>query len=328
MTSFYKDGDELFEVMRGASERLYTQAFFMMDENFLLDRKRALRLLARMKQENKSWALYVFSSAHAIKRYTMRELVELGISWIWLGLESARASYAKLKGSDTRALVQELRSHGIKTLGSTIIGLDHHTPGNIGAEIEEAVAHDADFHQFMLYTPVPGTPLYRRVQEEGRLLDGDLADIHGQHQFNFAHAAITPEQSKTFLDSAFRLDYETNGPSLFRICRTTLEGWKRYRNDADERVRRRFEWEARRLKHAYAGMLCAMSRKLSATNQALAERIDAVRHEIERECGLSTKLVGRALGPFLAWSAGREERRLANGLTLEPPTILERHNWA
>lgn len=328
MTSFYKDGDELFEVMRGASERLGTPAFFMMDENFLLDRKRALRLLERIKQEDKSWALYVFSSANAIARYSMRELVELGISWIWLGLESARASYAKLKGADTRALVQQLRSHGIKTLGSTIIGLDHHTPENIGQEIEEAVAHDADFHQFMLYTPVPGTPLYRRIQDEGRLLDTDLADIHGQHRFNFAHSAITPEQSKVFLDAAFRRDYERNGPSLFRICRTTLEGWKRYRNDPDARVRRRFEWEARRLKHAYSGMLWAMSRKLAATNRAVADRIDAVRREIEQERGLSTKLVGRALGPFLAWSAGKEERRLANGMTLEPPTILERHNWA
>ncbi|HUD64711.1 MAG TPA: hypothetical protein VMQ17_09040 [Candidatus Sulfotelmatobacter sp.] len=45
--------------------------------------------------------------------------------------------------------------------------LHHHTPDNIMAENERAVSHDTDFHQFMLYTPVPGTPLYQQMAEEG-----------------------------------------------------------------------------------------------------------------------------------------------------------------
>ena len=75
----------------------------------------------------------------------------------------------------------QLRENGIRTLGSTIVGLEHHTPENIRDEIEYAVEHNTDFHQFMLYTPVPGTPLYYQMKEEGRMLDDvDLADIHGQ----------------------------------------------------------------------------------------------------------------------------------------------------
>ena len=115
-------------------------------------------------------------------------------------------------------------------LGSTIVGLEHHTPENIREEIEHAVAHRTDFHQFMLYTPVPGTPLYHEMSEQGRMLDDvDLADIHGQHKFNFQHAAISREDSKRFLDWAFQRDFERNGPSLYRICRTTLQGWRRYK---------------------------------------------------------------------------------------------------
>lgn len=97
----------------------------------------------------------------------MQELVELGVSWLWMGLESPQAGYSKLQGSDTRQLTRELREHGIRVQGSTIIGLEHHTPDNIISEIEHAVSHDTDFHQFMLYTPVPGTPLYRQMAEEG-----------------------------------------------------------------------------------------------------------------------------------------------------------------
>ncbi len=29
-------------------------------------------------------------------KYTMEELVQLGVSWIWLGLESPKSTYAKL----------------------------------------------------------------------------------------------------------------------------------------------------------------------------------------------------------------------------------------
>jgi hypothetical protein len=327
MVSFYKKGADLFEVMREAEARLGTPAFFMMDENFLLDRRRAMELLDLMKRESKSWALYVFSSANALGRYTMRELVELGISWVWMGLESAHSRYSKLKGVDTKRLTQELRSHGIKTLGSTIVGLEHHTRDNIELEIEQAAQHDTDFHQFMLYTPIPGTPLYRQIEQEGRLLDVDLADTHGQYQFNFEHRAISAPESKKFLDWAFLRDYERNGPSLYRICRTTLEGWKRYRDDPDERVRRRFVWESRRLRDVYCAMLWAMERRLRAANQTISVRIGALRREVEQEFGIKTLLVGRLLGPVLAWTAGREEKRLAAGLSLEPPTIVERRNW-
>ena len=77
------------------------KSFFMMDENFLLHKRRAMELLDLMKAGHKAWSLYVFSSANAISQYTMRELVELGVSWIWMGLESPRSAYTKLNGADT-----------------------------------------------------------------------------------------------------------------------------------------------------------------------------------------------------------------------------------
>ncbi len=120
--SFYESGDELFEVMWGLEQALDARAFFVMDENFLLHRKRALRLLEMMREHGKAWALYVFSSANALRQYTDDELVGLGISWVWLGLEGEESAYAKLKGTDTRGLVRRLQALGIRVLGSTIVG--------------------------------------------------------------------------------------------------------------------------------------------------------------------------------------------------------------
>ena len=225
------------------------------------------------------------------------------------------------------ALFQELHEHGIKLLGSTIVGLEHHTPENLPEEIEHAVSHEADFHQFMLYTPVPGTPLYQEMEEQGRLLDVDLADIHGQHKFNFEHAAISRDDSKRFLDWAFRRDFQRNGPSLYRICRTTLTGWKRYRSDPDPRIRKRFEWEIRSLKTGYSSLLWAMERQLRRTNERMSRQIGELRKELGGEFGVLSRVVGGLLGPVVLWTSRREQKRLDAGRTYEPRSFVERRNW-
>jgi radical SAM superfamily enzyme YgiQ (UPF0313 family) len=327
VVTFYEDGAGLYRVMCQAEKQLGVQSFFLMDENFLLYRKRALELLECMKAGGKSWSLFVFSSANALAKYTSRELVELGITWVWLGLESAQSGYAKLNGTDTLALTRELREHGILVHGSSIIGMPHHTLENIGDEIEHAVAHDTDCHQFMLYTPMPGTPLYDEMESGGRLLDVDLADTHGQYKFNFTHPSISRDASKEFLDAAFRRDYLLNGPTLYRIIRTTAEGWRRYRRDPDPRVRARAERNGRTLTGGYGAALWTMERYLAEANRAVSERIRSLRLEIEHEMSGLRRLASRAAGRVLLWSARRDARRFPRGRPLEPPTFMERRNW-
>jgi radical SAM superfamily enzyme YgiQ (UPF0313 family) len=326
--NFYETGDELFDVMCRIESELKVHSFFVMDENFLLHRTRAMRLLERMKQAGKSWELSVFASANAIRKYTMLELVELGVSWVWMGLESPKSSYNKLQGTDIGQLTRELREHGIRVQGSTIIGLEHHTPDNIAEEIESAVGYETDFHQFMLYTPVPGTPLYQEMADQGRLLtDVDLADIHGQYKFNFRHGAISRDDSKRFLDWAFWRDFERNGPSLYRMCQTMLKGWQRYKDYPDPRVRERFTWQVKKIIGPYNAALWVMEREFKKVNRGVSEKIHKLRREVEKEFPVIARLTAVSLGPILLWSARREEKRLASGRTYEPPTFVERRNW-
>ncbi len=321
--NFYNTGAELFRVMVEIEAKLAVQSFFVMDENFLLQRHRALDLLRLMRQHDKSWAFYVFSSANAIAKYSMTELVDLGISWIWMGLESPHSGYTKLKGIETQTLTRELRAHGIRVLGSTIIGLEHHTAANLSGEIEYAVAHDTDFHQFMLYTPIPGTPLYTSMAAAGRLLPGDLADIHGQYKFNFQHPGLSRDESKLWLDRAFERDFERNGPSLYRIVRTTFAGWQRYRHHPDPRVRRRYAREGRQLRGMYPALLWAMERQLRKFNPRISASMRTLRRGIGSEFGWTAR-AATWLGPLLLWTSRREERRLACGWTYEPSPIVER----
>jgi radical SAM superfamily enzyme YgiQ (UPF0313 family) len=326
--NFYETGDELFDVMCRIESELKVNSFFVMDENFLLHRARAMRLLERMKQAGKSWEFSVFASANAIRKYTMLELVELGISWVWMGLESPHSAYSKLKGADIGQLTRELRKHGIRVQGSTIIGLEHHTPDNIAEEIESAVGYQTDFHQFMLYTPVPGTPLYQEMANQGRLLkDVDLADTHGQFKFNFQHSAISREDSKMFLDWAFWRDFERNGPSLYRMCQTMLQGWQRYKDYSDPRVRERFTRQAKKLGGVYNAALWVMEREFKKVNLSVSEQIQKLRRDVEKEFPVFARLTAVSLGPILLWTTRREANRLSSGRTYEPPTFVERRNW-
>jgi len=322
---FYETGDDLFEVMCDLERDMHVRSFFVMDENFLLHRRRALRLLSLMIEHEKPWSLKVFSSANVLRSYTMEQLVGLGISWVWMGLEGKDSRYTKLNGTDTHRLVRTLQAHGIRVLGSTIIGLEEHTPENIDAAIDHAVSHDTDFHQFMLYMPIPGTPLYAQHRAAGTLLDPrecPEADIHGQYKFNYRHAHIKDGQETEFLLRAFWRDFEVNGPSAVRLARTMLQGWQRYKGHPDRRIRTRFDWYRRGLATTYAGVLWA-ARHWYRGEPALAEKISRILEDIYREFGLKSRLAAPLVGRYVRFMMARENRRLCRGWTYEPPTFCQ-----
>jgi hypothetical protein len=238
---FYHTGDELFEMMAEMEHRMKVRSFFMMDENFLLHRRRALRLLELMEQHNKAWSLYVFSSANVLRSYTIDQLVGLGISWVWMGIEGENSRYTKLHGTDTLELVRQLQSHGIRVLGSTIIGLENHTPENIDRVIDRAVQHIARTSTSSCCTRrFPALRCTRNLTQQGRMKDEsefDPADIHGQFILNYRHPHLTDQQTAEFMMRAFDRDFLQNGPSTVRIVRTTLAGWQRYKNHPDPRIR-------------------------------------------------------------------------------------------
>ena len=325
--NFYETGDELFTVMCGIEAKLKISAFFVMDENFLLHRQRTLRLLELMRENNKSWALFVFSSARVLKSYTMEQLIRLGISWAWMGLEGEDSTYAKLSGIETREFVQELQSHGIRVLGSTIIGLENHTSDNIEQVIDYAISHDTVFHQFMLYTPVPGTPLYEQHQKDGTILDEEerpAADNHGQYRFNYRHEHIKDGKETEYLRSAFSRDFEKNGPSLARMIRTMLNGWKRYKNHPDPCIRKRLAWEIKYLKTTYAAAVWAMKRWYR-DDQRMHDMIGSLLSDIYKEFGWKTRIIAPLLGIYAHTTIRREQKRLADGWTYEPSIFYEKN---
>jgi radical SAM superfamily enzyme YgiQ (UPF0313 family) len=325
--NFYETGDELFHVMCQIEKEQGVSSFFMMDENFLFHRKRALRLLELIEANDKAWSLYVFSSANVLRSYTIDQLIRLGVSWVWMGIEGRNSQYSKLSGIDTFELVRELQANGIRVLGSTIIGLENHTPENIDEAIEYAAQHDTDFHQFMLYTPIPGTPLHAELTAKGVMKDEsefNVGDIHGQLIFNYRHPHIDDRQSAEFMVRAFDRDFELNGPSTVRVVRTTLAGWRRYKNHPDPRVRRRYAWEVRELATTFS-MVVGATKLYYRNNPAMYAKMSALLKELHAEFGWKSRVFSALGSRFLLWKIRKEEQRLTAGFSYEPETFYDRN---
>ena len=96
-----------------------------------------------------------------------------------------------------RRAVEVLRRHGLQTWAAFTIGHDEDTVESVRALVDFALAQKFTFAAFNTLTPYPGTPLYRRLQEEGRLLFGGLWWLHPDFRFNhatFVPARMTPRQ--------------------------------------------------------------------------------------------------------------------------------------
>jgi radical SAM superfamily enzyme YgiQ (UPF0313 family) len=254
----------------------------------------------------------------------MDQLMGLGIGFVWMGLEGEESAYDKLKGVDTLDLVQLLQSNGIRVLGSSILGLEEHRPEELEATIEYAVRHETVFHQFMLYTPIPGTPLHERHQREGSLLPEEqfpIADTHGQYRFNYRHPHFKNGEEGAFLLDAFRRDLEVNGPSLLRLIRVLLNGWQKNKLHS-QRVRKRLAWESAPLRSTYAGAVWAMKRHYDL-NPLLRERAARLLEDLYAEFGWRTRLTAPLIGRYAFRSLKKEEARLAAGLSYEPSSFCE-----
>jgi hypothetical protein len=222
--------------------------------------------------------------------------------------------------------VDRLQTHGIRVLGSSIIGLEDHRPETMDAVIDYAVGHETVFHQFMLYTPVAGTPLYEKLQGEGVIYpesEFPYADAHGQYRFNYRHPHIKEGKEAEYLLAAFQRDFAVNGPSLLRLIRVLLNGWQMYKNQPGP-VRDRYAWEVFPLRSTYAAAVWAM-RKWYRDDENIARKADDLLKDIYREFGWITRTIAPIIGRYAYLAMKKEEKRLVEGLTYEPDCFYEKN---
>ncbi len=284
---FLKTGRELYETCIRLGEELNTNDFFIMDENFLLQKDRAMELLDLMIRNNRTFNFSIFSSAEAITAFGVDNMLRLGINYVWIGVESKKNLFEKTKGIDVRALIEKLRSNGIFVLGSYILFLEHHDKETINEDIDFAISMNADFSQFMELGPLPQTALYLDYKEKG-LLREDLPyeEWHGQGKLWFRHPHFTPEEGEKALRDAFIREYRELGPSVLRVGETMIRGLASpYYKDGSAIMRKRYATAVKRCK-AYRFALTAI--KWLAPDKSMKEKAERIEKMFEAQLGTTT----------------------------------------
>jgi radical SAM superfamily enzyme YgiQ (UPF0313 family) len=233
-TPYLKTGQEIYDVCCEYEEKLGVTDFGVLDENFLKSKDRALELLDILERENRHFSFAIFSSAETLSSLgDLDILVRLGVTFIWIGVESKKEVYEKNKGVDFPHLFKELKRRGISVMASAILFLEEHDKETIWEDVKFACALNPDYLQFMQLGPIPGTALYQDYEQKGKLIaNASLQSQHGQKHIWFRHEHFTQEESDDFLKRAFRYDYQENGPSMIRATETSLQGYEYCLNHA------------------------------------------------------------------------------------------------
>jgi hypothetical protein len=242
---FLKTGKEVYDTMKDLGRDMPvgigigSKGFLILEEDFLLDKKRVLEMAEYTKKEVKVPLRFsCFGSAGAVKQYDPVTLAEMGLDTVWIGVESPQKYYHKMKDVDMKELFTSLHSHGIKTIGSMILGYDFHTPENIYEDIDYLISLSPTFNQYMMYTPLPGTPLYEKYKEENRILDLPWSHFNG-FEFTIRHPHFTPEEMKKVQDSAYVRASRVLGPSVMRLIEVYLQGYLNFKDSLNPMLKRR-----------------------------------------------------------------------------------------
>ncbi len=273
-TPFFRTGKEIYDVCVRIEKKLGVREFFILDENFLKSENRARELLHEMEKNGKAYSFSVFSSAEAVTGLGIDFLQRLGVSFLWIGVESKKEVYEKNKGIDFKVLIKGLRDHGISVLASGILFLEHHDRETIHDEIGFITDLNADLVQFMQIGPLPGTRLFKEYEKQGKLRkDIPYEEWHGQHQIWFTHPHFTREESAEALRLAFASEFEANGPSFLRMADTAIRGVMATRECKAGFMKLRHEQLVERAKEFYPTLDTLWSHAPNNRSRVLAEEV-------------------------------------------------------
>lgn len=301
--------------------------FVVLDEDFLLNRKRALELRDAVLAGGKAVSLFVFSSIRAISQYKVEEIMEMGIDGFWIGYEGAKSGYAKQQGRPAAEVLKEFRENGIIVLASMVVGFDYQNEEIIREELDGLLSLKPTLGQFLIYGPVPGTPFYEKVMKENRMEERLAKDpeLYYKTADGFSamvkHPTLPPEKIESLQRACFETDFQRLGPSIYRSLETWFLGYLKHRNSANPFLRLKAEKFAREVIKSYPVFLPGV---LLGPNRAVRSWIRDLEKNIHLELG-APSLARRSLSLVMLVAAFWTRFKLKFNLFQHPS--LTRHAY-
>ncbi|HBY64044.1 MAG TPA: B12-binding domain-containing radical SAM protein [Solibacterales bacterium] len=164
------------------------------------------------------------------------------------GAESLRDAHKpQNKAATYRERIRKLHDRGICVMAGFIAGFDGDTPESIAAMARQLFDAGVDVPFLSVLTPYPGTPAYRRLAEEGRILAGRGWEFYNGYNVAFQPRHMSPEQlleaHRALWREAFSLKYTflrvlrslgrlRLGAFLMCFTMNAFYCWKRLRGNA------------------------------------------------------------------------------------------------
>lgn len=164
-------------VLREIEEIRPSRVFFT-DDNIVADPKHSRELFSELRQFGMRWACQM--STQVSRSPDLIDLAaEAGCHETFLGIESL--STKALRGVDKQFnrvdqygdLLRRLADVGILAQVSLVFGFDEDRLDDLRRTIDTVLQWDANYLYVSLLTPLPGTPLYDRIESQGRLVVRD-----------------------------------------------------------------------------------------------------------------------------------------------------------
>ncbi len=160
---------------RARSEKGQIAVFFI-DDNFAINVKRTKSLLRDIIAAGAQLNWVAQISANLLRDEELVDLIAAsGGKWVFIGMESIDpANLADVKKGFNKpgeyaAVLERLAQRNVFAITSFIFGMDNDTPGAAERTLQQIRTWPPGLPIFGLLTPLPATPLYKRLEVAGRL---------------------------------------------------------------------------------------------------------------------------------------------------------------
>ncbi len=243
-----RTGSSLYDSMERYDREAGVRDFVIYEEDFFLYRKQIRDFVAASAARPTLFSYACYSTIKALSQFEIEDLVDSGLSHVWIGVEAINSPFNKSSGRPIKELFDELQHYGVTTTGSIIAGLDDHKRDNLWAEFEHLASLFPSTVQISNLIAGPGTPLRERLQREDRLVrdkENALLDSH-LYSDQVTHPEFGRGELRELIFKGYDYIYDSIGPALYRIMKTWLRGSRTLRASSRERLRARGELLAQR----------------------------------------------------------------------------------
>src|SRR4051794_6989554 len=183
-----------------AQVKQHKSLFFFVDDNITSNIEQAKQFFRALIPLKIRWVSQSSINAAHDEEF-LDLLVQSGCMGVLIGFESLDSenlkemnkSFNTMRGGFEKAL-SNLRRRHIRVYGTFIFGYDRDTPDSFAKTVRFAREQSMYIAAFNHLTPFPGTPLYQRLQSEGRLLYDAwwLDERYSYNQIPFRPAGMSP----------------------------------------------------------------------------------------------------------------------------------------